>query len=305
MEKIKDILKTVISQYPAAALPGESKSVIPTGIEEFDKQYGGLALGTLTTIASRPGVGKTSFVSNMIVNQAVKDNYGVMCFSLETVAALAVRRLLSIDSGIERSKVISALEDGETAAKSSVDRISRANIYIDDTPSLTIDELKEKARDVVKDHDVKVVYIDYLQLLSVKGMPYSTYTRHDELAYIVRQLKQLAKELSIAIVLVSQLNRNFLSREESKKSVRPELTDLRESGSIEDNSDMVIFLSRPNCDGPEDEEGNIVEGKIYLDVAKNRFGHESSMELKYDAGTGRFSRWNAYGLTAGDVSCMR
>ena len=296
MKKLSNILEEAFSQWDNAPAAKSKVTSIPTGISHIDKKLGGLPLCSLTTIASRPGMGKTSLISTLIYNQAVQNHYCVALFTLESHPAEVIKRLLSIDSGIEKSKIGRGELDGKEreTINSSIGRITESKIYIDDSFYPTIEEMAEVTRTMVQENRVKVVYIDYLQLIGVKEMPYKSYTRHDELALIVRKLKLLANELSIAIVLVSQLNRNYLGREDGRtQPIFPklELTDLRESGAIEDNSDMVWLLSRPRTNAPQDEEGNDIRNRALLGIAKNRYGGTFTIDLKCDMSIGKLYDW--------------
>lgn len=296
MKKLTDILEEAFNQWDNASTAKSKVAGIPTGISHVDSELTGLPLCSLTTIASRPGVGKTSLISSLIYNQAVHNHYCVAIFSLESHPREILKRLLSIDSGIEESKIgRGELDEKERETiNSSLGRFKECKIFIDGSHFLTIEDIMEATRNMVQENDVKVVYIDYLQLIGVKEMPYKSYTRHDELALIVRKLKMLANELSIAIVLVSQLNRNYLGREDGRNQPifpKLKLSDLRESGAIEDNSDMVWLLSRPCTKDYEDEEGNDIRNKAVLDVAKNRYGTSFSVDLKCDMSTGKLYDW--------------
>ena len=167
-----------------------------------------------------------------------------------------------------------------------------APLYIDDTPSLSIFELRTKARRLVREHGVKIIIIDYLQLMNASGMKFGS--REQEVSMISRNLKQLAKELNIPIVALSQLNRSVESRGTDSQSKRPQLSDLRESGAIEQDADIVCFIHRPEyySHSSEDSEGNDIRGLALLIVAKHRSGKVDDVKMRFVSQFARFQNWD-------------
>jgi replicative DNA helicase len=215
---------------------------VPSGYLELDKMTSGWKATDLVIIAARPSMGKTAFVLNLARNAAVDFNMPVAIFSLEMGAVQLAKRLISLECEIDAQKVSNGkMSDTEYAIlRDKVEKLSTSPIYINDQPAINIYELRAQCRRLQNAHGIKMVIIDYLQLMSGggdKGM-----NREQEISSISRSLKGLAKELNIPVIALSQLNRSVETRGGDKK---PQLSDLRESGSIEQDADMVMFLYRP------------------------------------------------------------
>ena len=236
-------------------------------------------------------MGKTAFVLSMAKNMAVNYNIPVAIFSLEMSNLQLVNRLICNTCEIESEKIksgrLSQIEWDQLMSR--VKHLYSAPLYIDDTPSLSVFELRTKARRLVREHNVQFLIIDYLQLMNASGMKYGS--REQEVSLISRSLKQLAKELNIPIVALSQLNRSVESRTDGK---RPQLSDLRESGAIEQDADMVCFIHRPEyyLRSGQDAEGNDIRGLAEFIVAKHRSGSVDDVKLRFQGRYARFENWD-------------
>ena len=248
-------------------------SGVPSGFHDLDKITSGWQASDLIIIAARPAMGKTAFVLSMAKNIAVNYNIPVAMFSLEMSNVQLVNRLIMNVCEIEGDKVkngkLSASEWSQLEHK--IIELRGAPIYVDDTPSLSVFELRSKARKLVREHKVKLLIIDYLQLMNASGMTFGS--REQEISIISRNLKQLAKELDIPIIALSQLNRNVESRT-GVEGKTPQLSDLRESGAIEQDADMVCFIHRPEYYHlyTDEKSGKDLRGLGQIIVAKHRNG---------------------------------
>ncbi len=265
---------------------------VPSGYLELDKMTSGWKATDLVIIAARPSMGKTAFVLNLARNAAVDFNMPVAIFSLEMGAVQLAKRLISLECEIDAQKVSNGkMSDNEYAIlRDKVEKLSMSPIYINDQPAINIYELRAQCRRLQNAHGIKMVIIDYLQLMSGggdKGM-----NREQEISSISRSLKGLAKELNIPVIALSQLNRSVETRGGDKK---PQLSDLRESGSIEQDADMVMFLYRPEYYNlNEGQDGASLKGVSEIIIAKHRNGPTGSVELRFNKNFGRF--YDAGGL---------
>ncbi len=244
--QIDPVINAAIEQIQTAANRTSGLSGLESGYHELDKLTSGWQRSDLIIIAARPAMGKTAFVLSMAKNMAVDYNIPVAIFSLEMSNVQLVNRLIQNTCEIEGEKIksgqLSQMEWDQLMSR--VKNLYSAPLYIDDTASLSIFELRTKARRLVREHNVSFIIIDYLQLMNASGMKFGS--REQEVSMISRSLKQLAKELNIPIVALSQLNRSVESRgADSKDGKRPQLSDLRESGAIEQDADIVCFIHRP------------------------------------------------------------
>ena len=263
---------------------------VPSGFTALDRVTSGWQKSDLIIRAARPAMGKPAFVVSAMRNAAVDFNKPVAIFSLEMSSLQLVNRLISAEAELEGEKLKKGnLADYEWAQLNhKISRLSEAPIFIDDTPGLSIRELRTKCRRLKAQHDIQMIIIDYLQLMSGndgggKGGPGN---REQEIASISRALKMLAKELSVPVIALSQLSRAVETRGGDKK---PQLSDLRESGSIEQDADMVCFLYRPEYYGiTEDEMGNPTQGVGEVIIAKHRNGSIGSVALKF---IGKFTKF--------------
>jgi replicative DNA helicase len=245
-------------------------SGVPSGYFDIDAVTGGWQNSDLIILAARPGMGKTAFVLNIARNAAVDFREPVAFFSLEMSSMQLMNRLQAAESEISLEKFMRiGLTDEEVQLKRlKCQRLVDSKIYIDDTPALSLFEFKVKLKKLKRDHDIKLAVVDYIQLMTA-GKIDNINGREQEIAYISRGLKGVAKELNIPIIALSQLSRKV----EERADRTPILSDLRESGSIEQDADMVTFLFRPEYHGIlEDKDGNSTVGKAQFIIAKHRNG---------------------------------
>ncbi|WP_341225160.1 replicative DNA helicase [uncultured Arcticibacterium sp.] len=262
---------------------------VPSGFKDLDELTGGWQKTELTIIAARPGMGKTAFVVSAMRNAAVDHNSAVAIFSLEMGATQLMLRMISAEVEIESKKLRKGiLEPHEwQQLHTRLDKLSAAPIFIDDTPALSVLELRAKCRRLKAQHNIQMVIIDYLQLMSGDDGSGVNTNREQEIATISRSLKNLSKELDVPVIALSQLSRAVETRGGDKK---PQLSDLRESGSIEQDADMVMFLYRPEYYKiTEDESGNPTEGLGELIIAKNRAGTLKSIMLQFHGAFTKFT----------------
>lgn len=298
--QIDPVIMQAISQMQASANRASGLSGLESGYRELDRLTSGWQNSDLIIIAARPAMGKTAFVLSMAKNMAVNYNIPVAIFSLEMSNVQLVNRLISnvcdLDGAKVKSGQLTPLEWTQTTAR--LNALYGAPLYVDDTPSLSVFELRTKARRLVREKNIKFIIIDYLQLMNASGMKYGS--REQEVSMISRSLKQLAKELNIPIVALSQLNRSVESRSENK---RPQLSDLRESGAIEQDADMVCFIHRPEyyLRSGEDAQGNDIRGLAEFIVAKHRSGAVDDVKLRFRSAYARFENWDEVGMSTGEV----
>lgn len=259
---------------------------VPSGYIDLDKMTSGWKATDLVIIAARPSMGKTAFVLNLARNAAVDFNMPVAIFSLEMGAVQLAKRLISLECEIDAQKVANGkMSDNEfEILREKVEKLSNAPIFINDQPAINVYELRAQCRRMQNAHGIKMVIIDYLQLMSGggdKGM-----NREQEISTISRSLKGLAKELNIPVIALSQLNRSVETRGGDKK---PQLSDLRESGSIEQDADMVMFLYRPEYYNlNENKDGESLKDSAEIIIAKHRNGPTGSVPLRFNKNFGRF-----------------
>jgi len=277
-------------------------SGVPSGYANIDKMTYGWQPSDLIILAARPSVGKTAFVLTMARNMAVEYNVPVAFFSLEMSQTQLVKRLLVSETGLPSDKIWGAKkfrdpQDWDTLNE-RIGKLSRAPLWIDDTPSLSIYEFRSKARRLVQTQNVKMIIIDYLQLMTgpveLRGM------REQEVSAISRALKSIAKDLNVPILALSQLNRSVETRGGSK---RPQLSDLRESGAIEQDADIVMFIHRPEFFGTA--EADAYPGQTQIIVAKHRNGVTGDVEMRFISSEVRFEdanvRYEEYESKMNDV----
>ena len=270
---LNTLLKETISTIDQKRNNKTGITGIPSGFNSLDKITSGWQKSDLVIIAARPGMGKTAFTLSLVRNAAVMNNTPVALFSLEMSSTQLVSRLISAESELDATKINSGqLENYEwEQLKHKTNIISKAPIFIDDTPSLSVSELRTKCRKLKVKHDIQMIVIDYLQLLTSNNLfNKGTFNREQEISYISRSLKSIAKELEVPVITPSQLSRAVETRGGDK---RPMLSDLRESGAIEQDADIVMFLYRPEYYGlfSEDNDFNI-KGITELIIAKHRNG---------------------------------
>ncbi len=259
----------------------EGTTGVPSGFHKLDKFTMGWQEGNLIILGARPSVGKTAFALNLARNAAVDFNVPVGFFSCEMTDMELTDRLLATESGIPADKLKGKVKmDNKDwqILEQSVGRLSKAPLYIDETPGITLTEFTAKASRMVKEHKVKIIFVDYLQLMHSTRVLQSGFSRVQEVTDISNTLKTTAKELKIPIIALAQLNRNLMARPGSNG--RPVLSDLKDSGSIEQDADMVIFLHRPGLLGLSDDPEEIRKAEVI--IAKNRNGKIGSVDMVYN-----------------------
>ncbi len=270
-------------------------SGVSTGFEKLDKLTSGWQPSDLIIIASRPGMGKTALTLSMARNIAVTKQIPVAFFSLEMSSVQLITRLISAETGLSSEKLRTGkLADHEWQQLNvKVTDLEKAPLFIDDTPSLSIFDLRAKARRLSSLHGIKLIVVDYLQLMTA-GTSTKSGNREQEISTISRNLKALAKELNIPVIALSQLSRAVETRGGTK---RPMLSDLRESGAIEQDADIVSFIYRPeyyNIDEWDDDERSPSEGQAELIVAKHRNGGLDNIRLKFIGHLGKFEDLDSF-----------
>lgn len=292
--QIDPVIKQALEQMQIASNRSTGLSGLATGYHELDKLTSGWQNSDLIIIAARPAMGKTAFVLSMAKNMAVDYNTPLAIFSLEMSNLQLVNRLISNVCELEGEKIKSGQlsSDEWEQVLTRIKKLFSAPMFIDDSPSLSIFELRTKARRLVREHQIKMIIIDYLQLMNASGMKLGS--REQEVSMISRSLKQLAKELNIPIIALSQLNRNLESRSTGNEGKRPQLSDLRESGAIEQDADMVCFIHRPEyyLRSDVDSEGHDIRGLAEFQVAKHRSGAVGDIKLRFRNKFARFENWN-------------
>ncbi len=292
--QIDPIISQAIESIQTAANRESGLSGLNTGFPELDKMTSGWQNSDLIIIAARPAMGKTAMVLSMCKNMAVNYSTHVAIFSLEMSKLQLVNRLIQNVCEIEGEKIKSGrLSEVEwQQLMTRIKNLYSAPIFIDDSPGLSILELRTKARRLVREKGVQFIVIDYLQLMNASGMRFGS--REQEVSMISRSLKELAKELNIPIVALSQLNRSVESRSEDK---RPQLSDLRESGAIEQDADIVCFIHRPEyyLHGQAYEDAADKRGLAEFIIAKHRSGAVGDVNLRFRAKYARFENWTDNG----------
>jgi replicative DNA helicase len=292
-EDIGNVLVKAINRIDELRTKTEEISGVPSGFATLDRITYGWQPTDLIILAARPSVGKTAFALNLARNAALHPTkpVGVGFFSLEMSASQLVQRILSAESEIKMEKISRGkLEDYEYQQLHSkgIKKLESAPIYIDDTAALNIFEFRAKARRLVNKHNVGVIIIDYLQLMS--GNSDRGGNREQEISNISRNLKALAKELNVPIIALSQLSRAVETRKESKM---PQLSDLRESGAIEQDADMVMFIYRPEYyEVMSNENGESTSGETHIRIAKHRNGSLETIKLRAKLDIQRFEEWD-------------
>ena len=262
---------------------------VTTGYTDLDEITAGLQSSDMIILASRPSMGKTALTLCMARNAAVKGSTPVLYFSLEMSTEQLAQRLLCAEARVSSHRLRTGRLSEEEWQRLSewTGKLIEAPIYIDDTPAISVMELRAKARRAKSEYNIELIIVDYLQLMTASE---SFGSREQEIAYISRSLKALAKELDIPIVACAQLSRAV----ESRTDKRPQLADLRESGSLEQDADVVMFLFRPEVYGIVDEEGNTQEGRAEIILGKQRSGPIGSVFLVFQAEYLRFEEPEIY-----------
>jgi len=290
-------LYSLIDQAFKQAMEVQSNGAgINTGFRQFDEIFGSFKRGALGIIGGRPAMGKTSFALNIAKKIATEQQIPVGIFSIEMTGIELANSLISSHCGVDSRKI----NEGRLTAREwdlldkNISGILNAPIYVDDVPhGLTLQDFRVKARKMVREYGVRIIFIDYLQIMD-GGKHFQT--RELELSFITRNLKKIAKELDITIIVLSQLNRGVEARE-GLEGKRPRLSDLRESGAIEQDADWVLFVHRPEYYHIfQDENGNDLRGMAQIIIAKNRKGITGDAILKFEARFTRFVDAESYNL---------
>ena len=280
--QIDPVIEEAFKRMEKAAKNTGSISGIPSGFTALDKITSGWQTPDLVIIAARPAMGKTAFVLSMAKNMAVDRNIPVAIFSLEMSNVQLVNRLIMNVCELEGDRIKTGKMSQEETRKlnTKINVMKGKPLYLDDTPSLSIFELRSKARKLVREHGVRIIIIDYLQLMNAQGSSFGS--REQEVSIISRSLKALAKELDIPIIALSQLNRGVEARQ-GVEGKTPQLSDLRESGAIEQDADLVCFIHRPEYYHlyNDDKTGKDLRGLAQIIVAKHRNGATDSIWLRF------------------------
>lgn len=291
------LIQETIREVEQATNNPDGISGLTTGFDGIDAMTSGWQKSDLIIIAARPAMGKTAFVVSMATAMAFQHKKAVALFNLEMSGTQLVKRILSnvceIDGQALKSGRLSADEWVRLSAKAS--ELESIPLFLNDTPSLSVFELRSKARRLVREHGVELIIIDYLQLMNASGMGFGN--REQEVSMISRSLKMLAKELRIPIIALSQLNRGVENRQGDANSKRPQLSDLRESGAIEQDADIVCFIHRPEYYKiTTDEQGNDLRGLGEFIIAKHRNGPVGDVRLRFKSDFAKFANLDDNGI---------
>ena len=289
--RIKELLWPTMENIEKLQRGGESITGVPSGFKDLDDLTAGFQPSDLVIVAARPSMGKTAFVLNIAQNAALDRNVPVAVFSLEMSKESLVQRLLTSEGRVDAQRLRKGkLHDDEFVRLGrAAGMLSHAPIWIDDTPGIGLLEMRSKARRLKTDNDIGMIVVDYLQLMTG---PTNQESRQQEISYISRSLKSLARELKVPVVALSQLSRAPEQRTGENK--RPQLSDLRESGAIEQDADLVMFIYRQEMyDGPVDKDGNSLEGRAEIIVGKQRNGPTGFVNLFFNKTYTRFENYSA------------
>ncbi|WP_127530009.1 replicative DNA helicase [Paenibacillus kobensis] len=270
---IRDVLMEVFERVEMLYSNKGGSSGIPSGFSDLDKMTSGFQRSDLIIVAARPSVGKTAFALNIAQNVGVRAKETVAIFSLEMSAAQLVQRMICAESNVDAGRMRTGFLEGDDWEKltMAIGSLSEAEIYIDDTPGITVADIRAKCRRLKKERNLGMILIDYLQLIQGRGK--AGENRQQEVSEISRTLKQIARELEVPVIALSQLSRGV----EQRQDKRPMMSDLRESGSIEQDADIVAFLYRDDYYDKESEKKNIIE----IIIAKQRNGPVGTVELAF------------------------
>ena len=299
-DKMSTLIKGALDNIEILRQKEDGLSGVPSGFTKLDRVTSGWQKSDLVIVAARPGMGKTAFALTMARNIAITHETAIGFFSLEMSSEQLVSRLIASEAELSASKLRKGdLKDFEMVQlHEKIKKLSEAQIYIDDTPALTIFELRAKARRLVKNHNVGIIVIDYLQLMSAGS---KAGNREQEISAISRSLKGIAKELKIPVIALSQVNRGVESRT-GVGSKRPMLSDLRESGAIEQDADIVTFIYRPEYYKIyEWDNGDDSRSQAEIIIAKHRNGALENVRLKFTAEFAKFSDIDYFDDLSSDI----
>jgi replicative DNA helicase len=279
---IKQLLREAVDRIDTLSHADSTITGVATGIKEFDEMTAGLQAGDLVIVAGRPSMGKTSYAMNVVENAAIRDKIPTAVFSMEMSGEQLALRMISSLGRIDQTRVRTGKlqEEDWPRISSSIALMSDAPMFIDDTPALTPTEIRARARRLKREHDIGLIVIDYMQLMQIPG---TRENRATEISEISRSLKAIAKELRLPVITLSQLNRNL----EQRPNTRPVMSDLRESGSIEQDADLIVFIYRDevyNEDSPD-------KGTAEIIIGKQRNGPTGMVRATF---LGRYTRFENY-----------
>lgn len=290
IQSSSDILSKCVNRISLAAEKSGAVIGVPSGFSDLDKVTNGWQNSDLIIVAGRPAMGKTAFVLSQAKNMS-KNNYPVLFFSLEMSSEQLMNRIISAESQIENDKIRSGqmYEADWQRLEAVIPEIQKLKLFIDDTAAISLFELRSKALQMKQKAGISCIIIDYLQLMTISNKDFKG-NREQEVATISRGLKQLAKELDVPIIALSQLSRNTVQR---GGDLEPRLSDLRDSGAIEQDADIVCFIHRPEYYGiQEDENGESTAGIAKVIIAKYRNGATGTIDLKFIARFAAFENLN-------------
>jgi len=287
--RIKELLWPTMERIEALQAGGQTVTGVASGFKDLDEMTSGFQPADLIIVAARPSMGKTAFTLNIAQHAAIEDKVPVAFFSLEMSKESLVQRMLTSEARIDAQRLRKGMlrDDDFPRLARAAGILSSAPVWIDDTPGISILEMRSKARRLKAESGVGMVIVDYLQLM--QG-PAGVESRQQEVSQISRGLKALAKELNVPVIALSQLSRAPEQRTGDNK--RPQLSDLRESGAIEQDADLIMFLFRQEFyDGPTDKDGNSLEGKAEVIVGKQRNGPIGNVNLFFHK---QYTRFESY-----------
>jgi replicative DNA helicase len=290
--RIKELLWPTMERIEALQRGGKTVTGVPTGFTDLDELTSGFQPADLVVIAARPSMGKTALTLNIAQHAAIEAQVPIAFFSLEMSKESLVQRMLTSEARVDAQRLRKGMlrDDDFPRLARAAGILSSAPVYIDDTPGISMLEMRSKARRLKADAELGMVVVDYLQLM--QG-PADSESRQQEVSTISRGLKSLAKELNVPVVALSQLSRAPEQRAGEDKG-RPQLSDLRESGAIEQDSDVILFIYRPEVYfGPVDKDGNSLEGRAEIIVGKQRNGPIGSVNLFFHKQYTRFESYTA------------
>jgi replicative DNA helicase len=286
---IKELLWPAMEQIELLSQNSSSVTGVPSGFADLDEKTAGFQRGDLVIVAARPSMGKTAFTLNIAQHAAIGARRAVAFFSLEMSKESLVQRMLTSEARVDASRVRTGRlrDDDYPRLAQAAGLLNTAPIYVDDTPAISILEMRAKARRLKADRpDLALVVVDYLQLMRAAGR---NENRQQEVSEVSRGLKALAKELDLPVIALSQLSRAVESRPEK----RPMMSDLRESGALEQDADVIMFLYRPEYyHGPTDKDGNSLEGRAELIIGKQRNGATGTVQLVFHKEYTRFESYS-------------
>jgi len=286
--RIKELLWPTMERIEALQRGGQTVTGVPSGFKDVDELTSGFQSSDLVIVAARPSMGKTAFVLNIAQHAAIEHNVPVAFFSLEMSKESLVQRMLTSEARIDAQRLRKGMlrDDDFPRLARAAGILSSAPVYIDDTPGITLLEMRSKARRLKADSGIGLVVVDYLQLM--QGPP-GIESRQQEVSQISRGLKALAKELGVPVVALSQLSR---APDQRAGDHRPQLSDLRESGAIEQDADLIMFIFRQEVyDGPTDKDGNSLEGRAEIIVGKQRNGPIGIVNVFFHKAYTRFENY--------------